>query len=104
MQELQQVHWPNGQDPGGGKSYDPAHRTDEARKLIGLTLLALLVLIVAMGFVFLIGVQSRGLDHSVVAAIHSDKDAERIATLMKINNDQAKADADRLALLLNIIF
>lgn len=86
--------------------YDPRRHTDEARKLIGYTLLALLILIVLSGFValFLIEFQVHGIDRNVVASIHSNADAERFAAMLKIASDESKANADRLALLLNIVF
>lgn len=88
------------------ESYDPVRNTDEARKLIGYALLALLILIVLMGFValFLIEFQLHGIDRSVVAAIHSKDDAERMTALLKIATDESKANADRLAQFLNIVF
>lgn len=92
-------------DVSGIKSYNDTTR-DQARKLIGATLLTLLILIVLLGFValFLIAFQTHGVERSAVAAIHSKEDAERIAAVMKITAEESKADADRLALLLNIIF
>lgn len=86
--------------------YDPRRHNDEARKLIGYTLLALLILIVLSGFVvlFLIEFEVHGLDRNVVSAIHTKADAERFAALLKITADESKANADRLALLLNIVF
>ncbi len=88
------------------RPYDPRHTTNEARKLIGYTLLALLILIVLLGFgaLFLTAFQLHGIDQNVVAAIHSKADAERFAAVLKLASDESKANADRLALLLNIVF
>lgn len=86
--------------------YDARRNTDAARKLIGYALLALLILIVLLGFVtlFLTAFQLHSIDSNVAAAIHSKDDAERLATILKITADESNANADRLALLLNIVF
>lgn len=82
------------------------HRIDEARRLIGTTLVVLLILIVVLGFAALFAIEAgaRGIDPKLIAAAHSREDLERLMALARIAQEQAKANADGLALLLNIVF
>ena len=87
-----------------GSAYDDSsRRIDEARRLIGLTLLLLLIAIVALGFAAILTIP-RGLDREALAAVHSEADVARLAAIARIAADQSKANADRLALVLNIVF
>jgi hypothetical protein len=92
--------------PKSSLSKPRGQRTDEVRKLIGATLLALLVLMVVMGFaaLYLIALQQAGIERHVADAVRGGENAERLAAAMKIANDQAEANAERLATLLNIVF
>lgn len=76
---------------------DPQHH-EPTRRLIGTTLLVLLVAIVLLGFGALFWIEA-GIDRAVLAAAHGD--IERMAAIAAI---QSKESADRLAQLLNIVF
>jgi hypothetical protein len=78
-------------------------RFDATRRLLGAALLVLLIAVVALGFatLFWIEVAAGGTSRAVIALARSHGDIEQAA---RIAADQSKADADRLALLLNIVF
>jgi succinate dehydrogenase hydrophobic anchor subunit len=78
-------------------------RLDASRRMIGTALLVLLVVMVLLGFGVLFFIEADG-NRAMVASVHSAADVERLAAAARIAADQSKADADRLALLLNIVF
>ncbi len=88
------------------RQHQDNHSAQHARKLIGYTLLGLLIAIVLLSFaaLLLIDLQHHMVDQTVVAAIRSRGDAERLATILKIASEASEADANRLAVLLNIVF
>jgi len=83
-----------------------AESRESARKLIGSTLLILLIAIVLSSFaaLFQIEAQLSRVDGTVIAAVHSRADGERLETIARIASEQSKAEAERLSLLLNIVF
>lgn len=72
------------------------------RRLIGAVLLGLLILIVVFGFAALIGIE-RAADQTLIQGAQAG-DAAKLAALARIAADQSKANADRLAVLINIVF
>lgn len=79
------------------------HRLDTSRRMIGTALLVLLVVMVLLGFGVLFFIEADS-HRALVANVHSAADVERLAAAARIAADQSKAAADRLALLLNIVF
>jgi hypothetical protein len=73
------------------------------RRLIGTALLALLIVMVLLGFVVLF-LSETAADRTMIAAVQSTADTDRLAAAAHIAADQSRVDADRLALLLNIVF
>ena len=80
-----------------------SRRLDASRRLIGTALLVLLIVMVLLGFVVLFFIEAEA-NRAMVATVHSAADVERLTAAARIAADQSKADADRLALLLNIVF
>jgi hypothetical protein len=80
-----------------------SRRLDTSRRLIGTALLALLIVMVLLGFVVLFFIETET-SRVLAASAHSAADVERLAAAARIAADQSKAGADRLALLLNIVF
>lgn len=74
---------------------------EAVRKLIGLVLLALFILVVA-GALFLTA-KAQSLDPALLGAIKTKADAERLAVVLKLSQEGAKADHEALAALLNIV-
>lgn len=82
-----------------------AGELQHARKLIGCTLLVLLIAVVVLGFaaLFQIEAQSHAVNHAVMAAVEQG-DGERLTAAAKIMAEQSQADGERLSQLLAIIF
>ena len=86
--------------------YDPAPGTDKARRRIGYTLLALLFVIVLLGFatLYLTEFRAYSIDQNLIAGIKTKADIDRVAAILNFTTTESKASADRLAALLNIVF
>jgi type II secretory pathway component PulJ len=76
---------------------------DRSRRLIGFTLLALLTAIVLGGFAMLMWIEAESA-RALLQGAQTAGDVERLAAVARIAAEQSKANAERLALVLNIVF
>lgn len=76
---------------------------DRSRRLIGFTLLALLIAIVLSGFAMLVWIEAEA-QRALLQGAQTAGDVERLAVVARIAAEQSRANAERLALVLNIVF
>jgi hypothetical protein len=78
-------------------------RIDSTRRLLGGLLIGLLVAIVLFGFAALIWIQAAA-ERALIQGAQAGADITKLTAAARLAAEQSKADADRLALLLNIVF
>lgn len=83
-----------------------AYQTEAARRLIGLTLLVLVIAIVVMSFAALLTIESQlhAANRAVIAAVRDHGDPQRLLAVAQLASAQSKADGDRLTGLITIVF